>query len=211
MLDAREALALERLVADGECFVDHQDVRIDMDRHGEREPDVHAARIDLDRLVDEVADVGECRDRIEARFDLGPGQSQHGAVEEHVFAAAELGVETCAELEQRGDASAHIDHAARRRENAADDLQQGRLAGAVAADQADRLAVADIQIDVVQRMELAMPGAPARTEQRFEQAVVRAFVDRERLRHAAQMDRERVRGHRRIQPAWHETRRGTDT
>ena len=76
LLDAREALALERLVADRQRLVDHQDVGVDVDGGGEGEPHVHAARVGLDRLVDEVADVGEAGDGVEALVDLGPGRGR---------------------------------------------------------------------------------------------------------------------------------------
>ena len=39
-------------VAHGERFIDQQDFRIDVDRHRERQPDDHAARIRLHRLVE---------------------------------------------------------------------------------------------------------------------------------------------------------------
>ena len=48
--------------------------------------------------------------------------------------------------EQRGDAPVDRDLASARREGAADQLQQGRLAGAVATDDADGLAAADVQV-----------------------------------------------------------------
>ena len=40
--DPVEALALEGLVADREHFVDEQDIRVDVDGPGERQPHVHA-------------------------------------------------------------------------------------------------------------------------------------------------------------------------
>ena len=70
---AQEAHALlhEARVADGQRLVDHQDVGIDVRHHGEREPHDHAGRVGLDRLLDEVADVGERADGVEPRLDLG--------------------------------------------------------------------------------------------------------------------------------------------
>ena len=44
-----EAFPLERGVADGEHFVHQEDLRLEMGRHGEGEPEVHAARVALDR------------------------------------------------------------------------------------------------------------------------------------------------------------------
>ena len=58
---AHAALA-EVDVADRQRFVHQQDLGIDVDRHGERQAHHHAARIGLDRLIDEVADFGEVLD-----------------------------------------------------------------------------------------------------------------------------------------------------
>jgi hypothetical protein len=56
-------------------------------------------------------------------------------------------VEAGAELEQGRDAPADVDRPARRLDDLADQLQQRRLAGAVAADEADRLPRLRVQRD----------------------------------------------------------------
>ena len=126
-LDALVAGELKARVADGQRFVEDEDLRLDRRRHGEGEAHVHAARVDLHRLIDELADVGEARDRVEARADLVLGEAEQRAVEIDVLAAAELGVEAGAELEQRRDAAAHLDAAGARRQRAGDELQQRAL------------------------------------------------------------------------------------
>ena len=65
-----EALVRESLVADRQHFVDEQHVGIDVDRDGEAEPHVHARRIGLDRRVDELPQLGELDDLVEALLDL---------------------------------------------------------------------------------------------------------------------------------------------
>ena len=65
-----EALVREALVADREHFVDQQHVGIDVDRDGEAQPHVHAGRVGLDRRVDELAQLGEVDDLVEALLDL---------------------------------------------------------------------------------------------------------------------------------------------
>ena len=62
-----EALALERRVADREHLVDEQDLRLEVGGDGEGEPHVHAARVALDRGVEELLDLGELDDLVEAR------------------------------------------------------------------------------------------------------------------------------------------------
>ena len=61
-----EALVRERLVADGQHLVDQQHVGIDVDGHGEAEAHVHARRVGLHRRVDEVLQLGELDDLVEA-------------------------------------------------------------------------------------------------------------------------------------------------
>ena len=65
-----EALVREALVADGQHLVDEQHVGIDVDRDREAEPHVHAGRIGLHRRVDELAQLGEVDDLVEALLDL---------------------------------------------------------------------------------------------------------------------------------------------
>ena len=75
--DALHALALERLVAHGEHLVDEEDLGVDVDGDRERQPHVHARRVELDLVVDELLDAGEVDDVVEVRVGLlagtGPG------------------------------------------------------------------------------------------------------------------------------------------
>ena len=152
--DALQALALEGLVADREHLVDEQDVGVDVDGHGEGQPDVHAGRVELHRRVDELLDAGEVDDLVEGLLGRAARHAQDGGVEEDVLPAGEVAVEAGAELEQRGQALAALDVPLGRREDPADDLEQGGLAGAVVADQAERGAVLDLERDVAQGPEL---------------------------------------------------------
>ena len=89
-----EALVREALVADRQHLVDEQHVGIDVDRHGEAEPHVHAGRIGLHRRVDEVLQLGELHDLVEALRDLALREAEHDAVDEDVLAAGDLRGET---------------------------------------------------------------------------------------------------------------------
>ena len=61
-----EALVGEALVADRQHLVDQEHVGIDVDRHREAQPHVHAGRVGLHRRVDEVLHLGELDDLVEA-------------------------------------------------------------------------------------------------------------------------------------------------
>ena len=105
-----EALVRERLVADGQHLVDQQDVGIDVDRHGEAQPHVHAGRVGLDRRVDEVLELRRTRrSRRSGGQSRVSRQAEHHAVDEDVLAAGDLRVKSGAELDQRRDAAVHPD------------------------------------------------------------------------------------------------------
>ena len=71
-----EALLLERGVADREHLVDEEDLGLEVRGDGEREAQVHAARVALHRRVDEPLDLGERDDLVELRDDLARGASR---------------------------------------------------------------------------------------------------------------------------------------
>ena len=148
-----EALVGEALVADRQHFVDQQHVGIDVHRHGEAKPHVHAGGIGLDRRVDEVLHLRELDDLVEAVPDLLVGQAEHDAVDEDVLAAGDLGVEAGAQLDQRRDAAINGDRALGGPGDAGDALEQRALAGAVAADHTVGAALRHRERHVAQRLE----------------------------------------------------------
>ena len=147
---AGHAFGLEQGVADGEGFVDDEDVGVDVDDDGKGQADVHAAGVGFDGLVDKRADVGKGDDVVEAFGDFALAQAQDGGVDGDVFTPGEFGVEAGAELQQCGNAPAHLYVAGAGMEGAADDLQQGGFACAVAPDDAEGLPAFEFEGDVVQ-------------------------------------------------------------
>ena len=160
-----EALPLERLVADREHLVEQEHVRVEVRRDREAEPHVHPRGVRTHGPVDRLLELGERDDLVEALADLRALEPVDRAVQEDVLATGEVGVEAGAELEQRADPSADGDAALGRLDDPGDQPQQGRLAGAVAADEADRLARLDAERDVLEREHIACLGSPAEHEQ----------------------------------------------
>ena len=208
LVEPVHALALERRVADREDLVDDQDLRIEMHGDGEREPGIHAAGIGLHRPLEILADVGEAHDVVELALDLGFVHAEQLAVDHQIVVAAELGVEAGAKLDQRRDAAIDLDAAGRRLQGAGNDLQQRRLAGAVAADDADRLPLAHLEIDPLQHGGKLVE--PLVAPDHLHQPVRRLAVDVVALADAAHADRDIgsgeaagaiARGHRRT-PSW---------
>jgi hypothetical protein len=90
--------------------------------------------------------------------DLRAAHAQNRAVEEDVLAAGQLGVEAGAYLQQRADPAADPAPAAGGLGDAREDLEQGALARAVAADDPHHLAALDLERDVFQRPQVVRMG-----------------------------------------------------
>ena len=128
-----------------------------------------------------MLELGEGHDLVEALADLGAAQAVDRPVQEDVLATREVGVEARAELEQRADPPADGDAAARRLDDPGDDAQQGRLAGAVAADEAHGLARRDRERHITQRLDVVAAGAAPLDEEVLERASLsRVHVERPR-------------------------------
>src|SRR5262249_52782350 len=109
---------------------------------------------------------GECDDLVEAARDLGAGHAENDAAHVYVLAAGELGVKAGADLQERCEAAVELGRAGAGAHHARENLEQRALAGAVATDDADDLAVGDLERDIVERAELFAPSAaPAAAEQ----------------------------------------------
>ena len=146
-----QALRLELGVADREHLVDDEDVGVEVSGHREREPHVHPARVALHRRVDELLDAGEVDDLVELGGDLGPAHAENRPVQVHVVPAGQVLVEAGADLEQRREAPPDVGVALGRVGDPREDLEQRALAGAVPADDAEHLAVLEVERDVAKR------------------------------------------------------------
>ena len=141
-------------VADGEHLVYEQDVRVGFDEDGEAEPDPHARGVVLELQLGELAELGELDHAVGAHPGLLRGEPHHHAVEQDVVAGRELRVEADAQLDEGGDPPGDPDRAAVGGVDAREQLQERRLAGAVAAGDAEELARPDVERDVVEGAEL---------------------------------------------------------
>ena len=113
-LELLVALLLEGGVAHGEHLVDDEHVGVDLDRGGEGQPDMHARRVVLELEVDELLELREREDLVEARDGLAPGEPEHRCVDDHVVARRQLRIEADAELDEGREPAATSDRAGRR-------------------------------------------------------------------------------------------------
>ena len=188
-----EALALEVLVPHGEYLVDQEHVGVHVHRHREPQPHVHARRVVLDLVVDELLKLGEGHDGVEPALDLLARKPQQRRVQEDVVPAAQLGLEAGAQLEQGRQPAPHLDGAGGRLEDAGDALEQGGLARAVVAQEPHRLALADLHVDVTQGPEVLMGDAPQVDEPLLERRVL-LVVQAEALGDLRHLDGDRGGG-----------------
>src|SRR5207248_7624159 len=145
-----EAFFLKVDVADGEDFVDQEDFRLEMCGDGESQADVHAGGVVLDGSVNEFFEFGEGDDFVELAGDFGFGHAENGAGEKRVFAAGKLGMEACADFEERADAAMNFRPVFGGARDAGKDFEKRGLAGAVAADEAEDFAFVNIERNVFQ-------------------------------------------------------------
>ena len=110
-LELLVALLLEGGVADGEHLVDEQDVGVDLDRDREAEPHAHARRVVLELEVDELLELGEGDDLVEALARLLAREAEHGRVDQDVLARGQVRVEADAQLDERREPAVDVDRA----------------------------------------------------------------------------------------------------
>ena len=180
-LNTSKHFCCERGVADGENLVDQQDVRVDLNRHREREPDVHAGGVVLELELLELAQFGEVDDRVIARAGLARGEAHHDPVEHDVVARGEILVEADAELDEGRQAPVHPDSSAVDAVDAGQALQQRALAAPVAPGDPEELARAHVEGDVAQRFERLMAGAAQRVQRALLERVRALLGHAERL------------------------------
>ena len=103
------------------------------------------AGVALDRRVQELLDLGKGHDLVELALDLPALHPQDGAVQIDVFPAGQLRVKAGAHLQERSHPAPNRHPPLGGLGDAGEDLEQGALAGPVAADDAQNLALGDFQ------------------------------------------------------------------
>lgn len=182
---AHTALA-EVDVAYRESFIDEEDFRIDVDSDGEGETDRHSTRVGLDRLVDEVSDLGEGLDRSVALVDLPVRESEDGGVQVDVVPAREFRVESRSELEERGDPATNGGGTGSGSQDAGENLEKCAFARSVLADDTKGLASMDIEGNVAECPEVLMEGEAVECEE-FLEARRRGAIDGVALGHPGEL------------------------
>jgi hypothetical protein len=186
-----QALLLEVGIAHRQHLVDQQDVGLQKGGDGETQAHLHAQREEFDLAVDGVGEPGELDDLIESFVGDLAAHAEHGAVEEHVLASGEVGMDAAGHAEERTQAPLHLARPGRLVRDLADDLEQGGLAGAVDADEPQRSPRFHLEAYVLQHPAVVPPGAAGERSSHTDELVVeerRRAVGPELLPHVLDLD-----------------------
>ena len=192
VLERLEALLLEVGVADRERLVDEEDVERHLDRDREGEAQQHAGRVVLQLLVDEALEPGELEDRVEPFLDLALVEPDQHRIDLDVRPGAELGVEADAELDEGREPPADPHRPGVGPVDAGKHLEQGALAAAVGAHDAEELPLRDGERDVAERVVALVAHPPQRMREVLLQPRALLVRDPERLRDVDDVDRRAV-------------------
>ena len=190
-------------------FVHDEDLRDDSGRDGKCEAKQHTSRIGAQRQLEELA-------KLRKRFDLGnhPAhladvQAQEHAAQHDVLVARRLEVHAHRDVRERGDGPFDPSPARERLVDTGKHSQQRRFPGAVLPNEAEAVAVRELQVDVAQRhhrdvaAQIRLDLAPDRPPEQLSREPPRARVvdwelDRDPLerngRHAVRASRRCGRG-----------------
>src|SRR5277367_894369 len=145
-----EASILKHDIADAQHFVHDQDVGIDVRRHGEPQPGVHAGRVSFYRSIDEVGETRELHDGVEFSIDLLPIHAQDGAVQVDIFSSGEVGMKSGPHFDEGGEPAMHINRPPGRFHNAGNELQNGAFACSISADNSERFSTIKSKTDLTE-------------------------------------------------------------
>src|SRR5581483_9195347 len=144
---------VEPLITNGKHFINQQNVRVDVDRHGKAEPGVHARRIVLHRNIDESIQLGKLHNRVKAFRHLSPLHAENRGIEENIVPPRELRVKASAQLEQCRYSTIHADGTAGWGEDSSNELEKRALAGPIRADNPKRHATLNVVRHALQSPE----------------------------------------------------------
>src|SRR6266513_5940626 len=145
-----EAFFLEIHVADGQDFIDKENLRLEVSSDSEGQTDIHAGGVVLYGGVNEFFELGEGHDFIELALDFALAHAEDGAGEKRVLVAGQLGMKAGADFEKRPDAAVNLRPTSGGTGDAREDFQKSGFASAVAADEAEDFAFADFERHILQ-------------------------------------------------------------
>ena len=97
---ASKALRLKIHVTDSQYFVNQQNIRIYINRHGKRQTHIHSRRIGAHGIVDKFLQLGKFNDPANSLVNFLSSKPKNRSVNINIFPAAHIRVKSCAKLQQ---------------------------------------------------------------------------------------------------------------
>ncbi len=138
---------LESSVADGEYFVEEQNVATSANGNRKGEADLHTGRIVFEFLVLEIFEFGKVPNVVVHLIHFGVAKAKQSAIHVDVFAAGELWIKTNAKFDERNQGAIDDYIAFFWVVDAGENFEKGRFAGAVAPDDAEKFTFFDFKIE----------------------------------------------------------------
>ena len=133
-----------------------QNLRLQVRRNGERQADVHAARVVLDRSVDKFLDLGKGYDLVELARRLCAWHPEDRAVQEDVLATRQLRMKPGTDLKQTAHAAVELDAAFCRPRDTRENFEQCRLSSTIAAYKPQNFTGLNIKGNIVECPEVRL-------------------------------------------------------
>ena len=141
---------LELRIAHRKHFIHHQYLRLQERCHRKSQSDRHTRAIALNRGVDIPFAAAEVNDLIELGLDLCAAHAQDSSVHEDILPTGHLAMEAGADFQQGADTAVGTDSTSGGACDAGEELEKCRLTGTVLADDADDVALLDLEVDVAE-------------------------------------------------------------
>ena len=175
-LQSSIAFPLKCRVADGQSFIDNQNIRIDRYIYCECKADHHTAGVGLDRLIDKFTDVGKIYDLLKFIIRFFFRQSQDRRIHIDVFAPGKFWVESRTQFQQCCDTTLYTDFTKGRLERAGNNLQQRGFSRSIPADYSDALSTVNLEIDIPQGPEFPIVFFAEGAKQHLLKAMARLII-----------------------------------
>ena len=150
VLHLTNGLLLKFGITNSEDFVNNEDLGFQEGGDGKAEADGHTRGETLDGGIEVALNTSEVDNLVELLINLMPCHAHDAAVHVDILPCGHLGVEASADLKKGGDASTVGDMANGGGGDMAEELQQSAFAGTVLTDDADDIALLDLERDVLQ-------------------------------------------------------------
>ena len=153
-LDLSQTLFAETGVAYGQHLIQNQNIRLHGRGNGKAQAGFHTGRIVFQRHVNKLAQLGECHNLVILALQILPVVAQNGTVQENIFLTGVVGVKAGAQLQQRRNHAFLFHSTFRRLVYAYNGLEQRGFTGTVQAQNAQMLAPAHLEVNVLQGIKL---------------------------------------------------------